>query len=192
VIWNLPGVDPITEATPDWGGQTQMTDTFQFGQLPERSEMMVLLYSVGGTSYQFTIGGPDPDVWYDIPPPGDDEGSRVMFLDTLLKGISAERTMSVLASASAAPDPFTGTTCIRWNLRAGGPVEVSAFDGAGRRVLGRTVANPGDSPHAGTVPERSFVWDGRDDAGQRLAPGVYFVQVRSGVEQAMVRITLAR
>jgi len=184
-MWYLPGIpDPITEATPNWGGQTQATDTFQFNQLPERSEMLVVTYHVDTSYTMYTIPGPDPDVWYDLPAPGGGAGSRVMFKDTLFPGISIERTISVLAGASTAPDPFTGTTCIRWNLRADGPVEVSVFDGTGRRVLGRAVAS--------AVGSRSFVWDGRDDAGQRLAPGVYFVQVRSGVEQATVRTTLTR
>jgi glucose/arabinose dehydrogenase len=38
--------------------------------------------------------------------------------------------------------------------------------------------------------ETTFTWDGRDDAGAPLTPGVYFVRARAGAEVSAVRVVL--
>jgi hypothetical protein len=48
---------------------------------------------------------------------------------------------------------------------------VTVHDLAGRRV--RDLGRVGDD---GTETGREVVWDGRDDAGRRVAAGVYFVR----------------
>jgi hypothetical protein len=177
VAWYVAG-SPVTQPTPDWGGQSQMTDTFQFSQLTQRSDYLIVMYHVDTIQKAHTLPGPEWDVWYDLP-----EGSRVMFLDTVLRGISEGHNVPAPARLSAAPDPFRTATRIRWDLPSRNTVEVSAFDGSGRCVFSRT---------AGSAGLRSFVWDGRDATGQRLPAGVYFVNVRSGAEQAIVPVTIIR
>jgi subtilisin family serine protease len=54
-----------------------------------------------------------------------------------------------------------------------GPVTLRIYDALGRRV--RDLAAVGDAARAGRV-----TWDGNDDAGRRLACGVYFVQLQGG------------
>jgi hypothetical protein len=65
-------------------------------------------------------------------------------------------------------------------------VRVSLHDLGGRRV--RELAKPYASPPG----RHDLVWDGRDDAGRRVRPGVYLVRVRVGAEERHARISLVR
>jgi hypothetical protein len=71
------------------------------------------------------------------------------------------------------PQPARGVQAIV--VAAGGPVrlEIAVFDAGGRRV--RTL-------HRGPVEAgaHTFEWDGRDDGGAPVAPGVYFFRVDDG------------
>lgn len=84
----------------------------------------------------------------------------------------------------AEPNPFAGE--ITLTLRAHDAAAVGTleiFDSSGRRVR---------SLHAGAlVPGISVVrWDGRDDAGTAVAPGVYFARARSGGVEASRKLVL--
>jgi hypothetical protein len=68
-------------------------------------------------------------------------------------------------------NPFAPPATIRYLLPARGGVRVNIVDVAGRPV--RHVFR-GDQP----AGEHELVWDGRDDGGQRVAGGVYFLEVR--------------
>jgi hypothetical protein len=71
----------------------------------------------------------------------------------------------------AHPNPSTGRTTIRFDLPVESTVLVSVYDAGGRRVatLGRGTWAAGGG---------EVVWSGRDDAGAKVAPGVYFVRAR--------------
>ncbi len=85
------------------------------------------------------------------------------------EGVGVPPTAARIVSVS--PNPFDAATRIRFTLPAGGPVSLSVFDPGGRRVAVIT-----DRPDP--AGESNVVWDGRDAAGERLAPGVYFVELR--------------
>ena len=70
------------------------------------------------------------------------------------------------------PNPFDRSTKIRYGLKEAGPVQLEIFDASGRRV--RTLVDA-------TQPAGAFdvSWDGRDDAGREVSPGVYFYRVQS-------------
>jgi hypothetical protein len=74
----------------------------------------------------------------------------------------------------AYPNPFGTAATIAFDLPRAMEAEVTVFDAAGRavRVLRRGVQASGTN---------RIEWDGRDDAGQRVASGVYFVRVRAEV-----------
>jgi hypothetical protein len=75
---------------------------------------------------------------------------------------------------SVLPNPFNPSTVIRYRVAASGEhVTIVVFDVTGRRV--RTLID-GHRP----AGESSVTWDGRDQAGQPLASGVYFCRLRSG------------
>ncbi|MBQ41336.1 MAG: hypothetical protein CME15_02640, partial [Gemmatimonadetes bacterium] len=71
------------------------------------------------------------------------------------------------------PNPFNPTTAIPYTLATPGRLELAIFDVLGRRL--RTLAR-GAEP----AGERSRVWDGLDDAGRRVAAGVYLYRLRVG------------
>ena len=66
---------------------------------------------------------------------------------------------------SSLPNPFHGTTELRFALAAALPYEVTVFDAAGKRVA--TVRGIG---RAGANAVR---WDGRDEQGRKASAGVY-------------------
>jgi hypothetical protein len=70
------------------------------------------------------------------------------------------------------PNPFRGFTQIRYALAEAGPVRLEIFDAAGRvvRTLLQAIQDAGVYPVS---------WDGRDDAGRRVEPGVYFYRVQA-------------
>ncbi len=70
---------------------------------------------------------------------------------------------------------------------ANAPVKLTIHDVAGRRI--RTLA----APAVDSSDEREAFWEGRDDAGALVAPGVYFVRLEATGRAAEVsRITLVR
>ncbi len=78
-------------------------------------------------------------------------------------------------AVSAAPNPFRAATTILFTLAPGesavdAPVEVAIVDVRGRRV--RRLA--ADARQGGTQQIR---WDGRDESGASVAPGIYFARV---------------
>ena len=78
------------------------------------------------------------------------------------------------------PNPFNSETMIRFVLPVAGQMELALFNLAGQRVT-TLVQGVRD---AGTY---TVHWDGRDDAGQELASGVYLYRLRFGKQQGETR-----
>lgn len=70
----------------------------------------------------------------------------------------------------ASPNPFNPSTTLRFELAAPSPLRLTVHDLAGRTV--RQVARGWWPAGAHELP-----WDGRDDAGARLASGSYFLRI---------------
>jgi hypothetical protein len=71
------------------------------------------------------------------------------------------------ARLNAFPNPFRGSTTIRLGSPRAGNGSLAIVDAAGRTVRALSFA-------AGAA---SVTWDGRDGAGRRVSPGVYFARV---------------
>ncbi len=70
---------------------------------------------------------------------------------------------------------------------ASAPAKLTIHDVAGRRI--RTLA----APAASASNERVAFWEGRDEAGRAVAPGVYFVRLeRAGQDAEVQKLTLVR
>ncbi|MBK8230148.1 MAG: T9SS type A sorting domain-containing protein [Candidatus Eisenbacteria bacterium] len=83
------------------------------------------------------------------------------------------------------PNPFRGTTEIRYALPRAESVRIEVFDAAGRLV--RTVAQ--GAQEAGL---HSSVWDGRDASGRPVGAGVYYYKVSSGAQELTRKMLLLK
>jgi hypothetical protein len=79
------------------------------------------------------------------------------------------------------PNPFRDHLGLDFALAEAGPAEVGVYDAAGRLVR---------RLQQGAVPAggQHLSWDGRDEAGQSVAAGVYFVRVQAGTQGMAAKI----
>jgi hypothetical protein len=91
----------------------------------------------------------------------------------------------VTALEQNAPNPFSPETVIRFSLAERGHVSLKVYDVKGRPV--RTLVN-GDR-----APDRYEVdWNGRDDRGHSVAPGVYFYKLEAPGYAMTMKMLLLR
>lgn len=83
------------------------------------------------------------------------------------------------------PNPSNGRTVFTYALAADGPVRLELFGANGRVV--RTLDR--GTRVAGLHAVR---WDGRDDSGRRVAPGVYFARLEAGGRELRQTLTIVR
>ena len=117
-----------------------------------------------GTATQFAID----DIYWEAASVADVEGPSVMTGVTL----------------SSAPNPFSGSTELRFTLPATDPYEITVVDAGGRRVtgfsgIGRTGAN-------------AVRWNGRDERGLAARPGVYYYRLVSGGRSTTGKVMLLK
>lgn len=98
-------------------------------------------------------------------------------------------TSRALALQLLGPNPLVPggpDSRLRFVSSSGGRARLRVLDPQGRvvRLLHEGILAPGQSVTA--------TWDGRDDAGRRLEPGVYFAQIDLGGRTAAVRIASLR
>jgi len=122
--------------------------------------------------------GPDAGLWY-VNGLGD---LRRIRADLLLAVDPHAGTRSI--QLRAFPVPSAGDVRMSFRLPTGGPVTVFVSDARGRRV--RTLVQEAALP----AGEHVAAWDGRDDDGTRVAPGVYFGTLRSAAGSAHRRLVL--
>jgi hypothetical protein len=87
----------------------------------------------------------------------------------------------------ASPNPADGTCQLMFSAPEDQPVRVSAieiYDVRGRLVRQWTLED--ESTHSLSVE-----WDGRDHAGNRMSPGVYFAVVKGGSTRYQTKVILA-
>jgi hypothetical protein len=94
---------------------------------------------------------------------------------------SANPTRTQGLSLTCEPNPFRTRTAISLQLTADSPAELAVFDVSGRCV--RTLT-------ANRTP--CTAWDGRDDFGQLLPSGAYFVRLDASDHHACARVVLQR
>ncbi len=88
-------------------------------------------------------------------------------------------------TAASAPNPFNPRTEIRFRLPLAADVSLRIYD-----VRGQAVRQlPGGRYVAG---EHAVVWDGTNDAGQRVASGTYVYELRAGDQVVRNRMMLVK
>lgn len=103
---------------------------------------------------------------------------------SVAQGSAAASGGSDLALA-VAPNPFRDATEVRFALPSGERVSLEVFDVAGRRVRGLL---RGEAP----AGERRIAWDGRDETGSPVAPGLYLLRLGAGPLTAEGRVLRLR
>ena len=98
----------------------------------------------------------------------------------------AERRQVVFGIDSCYPNPFNLATTIRYGLPEPAAVHLDVYNITGRLV--RTLAD-GSFLETG---EHSAVWDGRDQSGEQVAPGIYFYRVQAGAYGGTGRVVLLK
>jgi hypothetical protein len=83
------------------------------------------------------------------------------------------------------PNPTAGRVSIRYLLPSAGGVRLGVYD-----VSGHLVDLLEDARRA--RGEHSICWDGRDSAGKRAAPGVYFLRLEAPFANAVTKVVLLR
>jgi hypothetical protein len=86
-----------------------------------------------------------------------------------------------LALSAPAPNPGRGTMRLTLEMPVAGTAEVAVFDAGGRRL--RTLMS--GAREAGV---HALAWDGTDDRGGAVGPGVYFLRARAGGAVATRRL----
>ncbi len=71
------------------------------------------------------------------------------------------------------PNPFNPLTTVAFELPRSGPVDLAVYDVKGRRVRDLTGGRIMAEGH------HEVIWQGRDDAGQAVASGTYFLRLRA-------------
>ncbi len=85
----------------------------------------------------------------------------------------------------SAPNPFAPFTTVPFRVPEPCLVDLGIYNVVGERV--RTLP-AGDLP----AGEHERVWDGRDDRGEDLPPGIYFVRITIGTSMESRRVVLVR
>jgi hypothetical protein len=91
-------------------------------------------------------------------------------------GVRTTRGLSV----SALPNPFRGSVNLSVDLNTSGPVLFDIYDNAGRLVRKLHSSN------------NSTTWDGRNETGNAVVPGVYFYRAATADREAGGKLILSR
>jgi hypothetical protein len=93
----------------------------------------------------------------------------------------ADPIPKIFAARPAFPNPFRTSTTVAFDLPAARQVELTLY-GIDGRVVRRLM--DGAMP----IGRHRAVWDGRDDRGQPVASGIYFVRIRAGEFTSTLRV----
>ena len=122
-----------------------------------------------------------------VPLAGATNGDESIEDETLDDDLSIEAGEAAIEIEAAAPNPFSQSTRFVYYVgdTGGQSVELGIYDITGRRIRGLVTAILPSGPH-------EVIWDGRDDSGQSVRNGVYFVHGRVGADRVSSTLTKLR
>lgn len=164
--------------TAEWGGDTLVTDSFQFTAVTSWPQAARLFMLVNGGETQFRIDSLQDGEWYALPLPP--PSPQVKFC--LPDGIAAPGP--AVAAASCRLQPAASVACgpVAFRLAASGPARFEVFDAAGRPVTSAPVP-------AGTS---RLDWQAADARGRLLPAGAYICRLSDRSGSATARVVIAR
>ncbi len=104
---------------------------------------------------------------------------------TALRGQQIEALPTVAALYPNYPNPFNPSTELRFDVPAAGDVQLKVYNQLGQTV--RTLVD--QRLKAGSYRMK---WDGRNEAGQSVASGVYFYRLQAGEFNQIRKMTLVK
>ena len=104
---------------------------------------------------------------------------------TATTGVGPTGVPTTTALAAPRPNPVRGVLDVRLSLAHASHVSLAVYDQFGRRVRGLL----DESRPAGDI---RLHWDTRDDAGHRLAPGVFFLRMRADGREQVQQLSVMR
>jgi hypothetical protein len=116
--------------------------------------------------------------------------SKTWFITEIERGSTAGAGGEQVAAAGAllleaTPNPFSQATLIRYHLAEAERVSLSIYDAAGRCIV--DLLDGAEPPGWNRL-----TWDGTDRWGRDVAPGTYFLRLRSGRASEVTRVILLR
>jgi len=118
---------------------------------------------------------------------GEDLFMRVVHKQTIVGVAEGTNSATVLGTRlfQNVPNPFSGTTLIRYSIPASARVGLRVHDVAGKLV--RTL----ESGHSSSGTH-SVVWDGKNEMGAHVSAGVYFCNLDVEGRKSVVKMALLR
>ena len=178
----------VVQGVPQWFGPDGVGDNCQDPYKPYPFAVNMLIGMIGQTGQAFAVGS-FRGVNADTPGrlylgmndgfPSDGSGCFVAVIYLISCGSSAVAPEHDSSSANlkSYPNPIGPTATVVFALENGGLVDIRVYDSSGRQV--RTIAAARFSPGSHAV-----AWDGRDDTGVDVLPGVYFYELRVDGQKA--------
>ena len=107
-------------------------------------------------------------------------------LESARREVPGNQTLaSDLEFAQAFPNPFNPSTTIRLNLLTSRDITISIYN-----ILGQGVRKLYSGPVSAGVSD--LVWDGRNEAREEVAAGIYLVQIKGLEISKTVKITVLK
>ncbi|CAN0382690.1 unnamed protein product, partial [Laminaria digitata] len=106
--------------------------------------------------------------------------------NTLRDALTALQSLPERTELQAFPNPFSSLSTLRVGLKSDTQISLSVFDSLGKRVA--TLLS-GEEKTAGF---HTVGWEGKNDAGQYVASGVYFYVLQTGSETVTKQVVHLR
>jgi hypothetical protein len=115
------------------------------------------------------------------------ESIRQAFLPIKLKKVGIPKKSLLLQNY---PNPFNPETWIPYQIREPAEVLIRIYDSTGQLVRTLDLGQQAAGFYLGR--SRAAYWDGHNDAGEKVASGVYFYQLRTGDFSATRRMLVVK
>ncbi len=184
-IWEA-SIDPDAGDTVRYTFQLDTTDRFNSGFLIQEDDILDSFYTLdwsstyGNNRYYWRVTANDTG--------GQATRCRDDFSFQLATAVGKERPIempSTFVLEQNRPNPFNGETVIRFGLPVSSEVRLIVYNSFGQTV--RTLVTGPKEPGYHTVR-----WDGRNESGNQVSTGLYFIEFRSSQFRFVKKAVLLR
>jgi len=126
-------------------------------------------YNVGDSPWGIDAADFDRDGDMDIACANWGMNNVTIWFNSGVGGIEENRQVKILPFLRIQPNPFREKIAISYQINQPGDIKLRIYDATGRLVT--SLKSQGTS--------NSLVWDGRDNIGRQVSPGVYFIRLET-------------